>query len=198
MATSEVIKPRLHHWGMRTIQFDEMTQWYARVVGFEAVLATDAPMKSQFVTNDEQHHRGGFFNFPGLKDEPSRFQMPGINHLAWEYDSLDDLLASWKRLKDEGIEPVITTDHGPTFAFYYKDPEGNTVELLCDAYADAAKSMEHMLRPDMIQNPMGAPVDPVQLLDARESGLSPDEVHERALAGEYTPDGPPPDPRILA
>jgi catechol-2,3-dioxygenase len=198
MATAPVIKPKLHHWGMRTVAFDAMVEWYAKVVGFEPVLGAESPMRSQFVTNDEQHHRGGFFNMPGLKDDPARFQMPGINHLAWDYDSLDDLLASWARLKDEGIEPLITVDHGPTFAFYYKDPEGNTVELLCDAYDDAAKSMEHMHRPEMVQNPMGTAVDPAQLIEARKSGLSLAEVHEKALAGAYKPDGPPPDPRVLA
>jgi catechol 2,3-dioxygenase-like lactoylglutathione lyase family enzyme len=197
-ASNEIIKPKLHHWGMRTIKFDEMVAWYGTVVGFEPVLSSESPMKSQFVTNDEQHHRGGFFNFPHLNDDPGRFQAPGINHLAWDYESLDDLLATWQRLKDEGIEPLITTDHGPTFAFYYKDPENNTVELLCDAYGDAGKSMEHMLRPDMIQNPMGTPVDPALLIEARANGMSVEEVHERAQAGEFAPDGPPPDPRVLA
>ena len=197
-ANGHVIKPRLHHWGMRTTKLDEMVEWYGKVVGLEVVLSSAQPVPVAFVTNDEQHHRGGFFRFPGVVDHPQRGSMPGVNHLAWEYDTLGDLLDSWQRLKDMGIEPVLSTDHGPSFALYYKDPENNTVELLCAAYDDLAKVREHMQRPDMVQNPMGRPVDPAKLIAAREQGLSLAEIHERALAGEYVPAGPPPSPAAIA
>lgn len=50
--------------------------------------------------------------------------------VAFEYPTVDDLLASYTRLKNLGIVPVLTTDTGPTTAFYYEDPDGNSVELL--------------------------------------------------------------------
>src|SRR5439155_11534000 len=149
MADNGIIKPRLHHWGMRTMKIDEMVDWYSKVAGFEIVLSAiqtdgsgETPPQAAYVTNDAEHHRGGFFKLPMFKDHPERNLMPGVNHLAFEYDSIDDLLASWERLKGEGIEPVLCTDHGPTFAFYYKDPENNTVELCTDAWEDEGKPLE--------------------------------------------------------
>src|ERR1700683_5291632 len=109
----QVIKPKLHHWGMRTAKFDEMVDWYSTVVGFETVLAATSPAQVAFVTNDEQHHRGGFFSPPGIEDNPQRPTRPGVSPLAWEYESLDDLLATWQRLEALGIAAVLTTDHGP-------------------------------------------------------------------------------------
>jgi catechol 2,3-dioxygenase len=195
--TGHVIKPKLHHWGMRTAKFDEMVDWYSTVVGFETVLAATSPAQVAFVTNDEQHHRGGFFSPPGIEDNPQRATMPGVNHLAWEYESLDDLLATWQRLEALGIAAVLTTDHGPSFSFYYKDPEGNTVELTCLAYDDLAKVRARLKSPENLRNPMGRAVIPEQLIAARELGLSLAEIHDRALAGEYAPDAPPPSPALI-
>jgi catechol 2,3-dioxygenase-like lactoylglutathione lyase family enzyme len=192
-----IIRPRLHHWGMRTLKLDEMVDWYSKVCGYEIVLearqtdvSAESPPQSAYVSNDEEHHRGGFFTLPMFKDHPERNFMPGVNHLAFDYDSVDDLLSSWERLKAEGIEPALCTDHGPTFAFYYKDPENNTVELCCDAWEDESKPREIMSSPRMLQNPMGSQVDPAKLLEARRGGLSLAELHERAMADEYAPSQP--------
>jgi catechol 2,3-dioxygenase len=195
--TTHIIRPKLHHWGMRTAKFQEMVDWYSTVVGFETVLSSDSPAQVAFVTNDEQHHRGGFFSPPGVTDNPGRGTMPGVNHLAWEYDTLDDLLATWSRLDEQGIRAVLTTDHGPSFSFYYKDPENNTVELTCLAYDDLAKVKERLRSPENIRNPMGQPVTPEQLIAAREQGSSLAEIHERALAGDYVPEGPAPRPALI-
>lgn len=191
---AEVIKPQLHHWGIRTLQFQEMLDWYTKVVGFEVVLAAESPVQSAFVTNDDAHHRGGFFQFPGIQPHPEGSLPPAVNHLAFEFDSLEDLLSSWERIKAEGIEPLMCTDHGPTFAFYYKDPDNHTVELLCDAAEDPGAVMRD---PALTANPMGHFVDPAKLLEALRSGLSPSEIHERALADEYAP-AQPGNPLVLA
>ncbi len=196
-ANGSIIKPRLHHWGMRTIKLDEMVDWYMTVCGYEIVLearqtdvSEQSPPQSAYVSNDDEHHRGGFFKLPMFEDHPKRNFMPGVNHLAFEYDSIDDLLASWERLMGEGIEPALCTDHGPTFAFYYKDPENNTVELCTDAWEDKSKPREIMSSPRMLQNPMGSQVDPAKLLEARRGGASLTELHERAMADEFLPAEP--------
>jgi len=190
-----IIKPRLHHWGIRTKKLNEMVDWYSRVAGFEIVLearqtdvSEETPPQAAYVSNDKEHHRGGFVELPMFKDHPERNMMPGVNHLAFEYDDIDDLLASWERLKSEGINPVLCTDHGPTFAFYYKDPENHTVELLCDAWEDEKKPREIMSDPKMLANPMGKQVDPARLLAARREGASLTELHERAMNEQYLPE----------
>jgi catechol 2,3-dioxygenase-like lactoylglutathione lyase family enzyme len=194
-SNGSVIKPRLHHWGMRTMKINEMVDWYTKVAGFEIVLearqtdvSEETPPQAAYVSNDEEHHRGGFFEMPIFKDHPERNMMPGVNHLAFEYEDIDDLLSSWERLKGEGIEPVLCTDHGPTFAFYYKDPENNTVELLCDAHSDPSAPRAIMSDPRILANPMGKQVDPAKLIAARREGLSLDDLHARSMEGEYLPE----------
>lgn len=199
-----VIKPYLHHWGIRTLKVDEMMAWYSKVCGYEVVLdvarQTDMSEEMQpravLLTNDIAHHRAGFFSLPVLRDDPERRFMPAVNHLAFGYDSVDDLLSSWERLKGEGIEPVLCTDHGPSIALYYKDPDTNTVELCCDAWEEPGGALEAARGPAFAQNPFGRQFDPAKMLAACRSGVALRELHQRALADEYAPEQPG-DPTVL-
>jgi hypothetical protein len=50
--------------------------------------------------------------------------------------------------------------------------------------------MEFQLTSEALRaNPPGTPVDPARLIDARRAGMSFEELHERAYAGEFTPPG---------
>jgi catechol 2,3-dioxygenase len=113
-----------------------------------------------------------------------------MHHLAFEYATLDDLLATYLRLKGEGIVPGGCLDHGLTTSFYYVDPDENCVELQADNYGDWSRSTE-FIRTDerFAADPIGKPVDPDALVAARRQGLSAQEIHERGYRGEYPPSG---------
>jgi len=189
---ARVACPKLSHTGNATPRQAEMLRWYRNVLGQQPTLEAEPPATPQpavWTSNDDTHHRMGFFAYPGLEDKVNR-SSPGINHTAWEYETIDDLLETWERLQKLGIEPEFTVDHGITIAFYYYDPDGNLVELMTDAYGDHAKSMEVQLTSQELRaNPPGTPVDPARLIEARRAGMSLEELHRRAYAGEYTPEG---------
>jgi catechol-2,3-dioxygenase len=109
-----------------------------------------------------------------------------VNHVAFEYPTLDELLETWDRLKGLGILPHETVDHGPTFSLYYFDPDGNNVELFTDAFGDWERSKKFFLENEEFhRNPMGKEIDPAQLIEVSRKGMSLEEVHERALRGEF-------------
>ncbi len=92
---------------------------------------------------------------------------------------------------------MLTADHGPTTAFYYTDPDGNSVELFVDTFGDWDKSTEYVrTSPEFHQNSMGTYIDPEQLMAACKAGATPAEQHRRAYAGEFPPSRPR-DPRVL-
>jgi hypothetical protein len=69
--------------------------------------------------------------------------------------------------------------------------------LFVDNFGDWDKSTEYMrTSPEFHQNPMGAYVDPEQLLAARRAGASFADLHRRAYAGEFPPSRPM-DPSVL-
>ncbi len=184
-----ILRPVLHHFGIATTRNAEMAEWYHNVLGMEIVAQTNDPLPQMtFVTNDTHHHRGGFFSPPMLSDDPEKLAHTRVQHLAWEYPSLDELLESWDRIQALGIEPASCWCHGPSFAFYYKDPDNNTVEILADAYGDYGKSYDHTKLPEWRAKPNGTAVDPAKLLEARNAGASLDELRVGGLAGDFLPE----------
>lgn len=187
-----IIRPTFHHFGVLTARLEEMMNWYARVVGMTTIFqSTAGEIGSAFVSNDRAHHRMALIAWPGLKDDSDRRPHAKLQHVAFEHATIDDLLNTWTRLKALSIEPVLTTDHGMTIAFYYQDPDGNSVELFVDTFGDWDKSNEYMRTSrEFHQNPMGTYVDPEQLMEARKAGASFADLHRRAYAGEFPPSRP--------
>ncbi len=79
-----------------------------------------------------------------------------------------------------------------TLSYYYKDPDGNHVELQVDNFGDWSKSSDWMRHSEEFSaNPIGAFVDPAQVAEAAGSGEEFAEIHRRAMAGEFAPEQPP-------
>jgi catechol 2,3-dioxygenase-like lactoylglutathione lyase family enzyme len=180
-----VMKPTLHHYGYLVTDIDAMDKWYAKVLGFEVVAAPDNPAPSKYVTNDDVHHRSSYVCVPGVK-KPER-PYAGVGHVAFAYTTVDDLLESWKRLKEEeGIEPLVLTCHNTHWSFYYKDPDYNNLELMADCWESHEDSLA-CIKIAYQDNPMGTRVDPEQMIQAREQGASLDEMRERSMRGDFEP-----------
>lgn len=181
----EIIKPAFHHVTFKTSRLDEMVAWYGLVVGARP---TFQDANNAWTTNDEANHRVAFLSTPGLGDDPDKRSHNGIHHSAFEYESFADLMSSYARLRDEGIAPAFSLDHGMTISIYYKDPEGNFVELQCDSYGDWRQSSEWMRSsPDFASNPIGTFFDPERVYQAHKGGQGFDELHVAMRRGDYQP-----------
>lgn len=178
-----VIRPALHHVNLKTTRLQEMIDWYGEVVGSQVTFQFPG---GAWLTNDEANHRIALLHSPKLTDDPEKLAHAGIHHTAFEYDSVDDLLATYERLRAKDIEPHMSLDHGMTTSIYYVDPDGNSVELQADNFGDWKKSKEFMeASPEFAEDPIGKSFDPQKMLDARRAGGSEEEVHRRAYAGEW-------------
>lgn len=174
---------KLAHFVLRTSNFHEMIRWYETVLGAKPVFQNEILC---FLTYDEEHHRVAIVNMPDLKPQPDG--ITGFHHAAFTYDSLGDLLATYKRLRDLGIKPVFPINHGPTTSMYYADPDGNQLELQVENYGTVEESTGFFFTPAFAENPIGVEFDPDDLLRRYEAGepeeslkLRPD-VGSRGLA----------------
>lgn len=161
------------HLVLRTSQFDEMLRWYKTVLEAEVMLGN--PMIT-FLTYDDEHHRVAIVNIPGLKERQP--ETVGLEHFAYTYETLDDLFATYERLKDADIEPYWSINHGPTLSFYYRDPDGNQVELQIDIYEDAKSTNDWFAQSDFDTNFIGVKFAPEDLIRRYRSG----EARETLLA----------------
>ena len=183
-----VMQPTLHHINLKTAHLQEAIAWYTTVVGMKATFQFPG---GAWLTNDAANHRLALAASPLLSEDPDKLIHTGIHHTAFEYTSIDDLLDTYTRLKNLGIEPHACLDHGMTTSFYYVDPDGNSVELQVDNFGNWEESSEWMhTSPLFAANPIGTPIDPDQMIVAHKSGASFAELHRRAYAGEFPPASP--------
>ena len=181
-----MIKPKLHHVTLKTTRLNEMIAWYALVTGAKVNFKDDT---AAWTSNDEANHRIAFLAVPGLKDDPQKTFHNGMHHCAFEYDSFADLMSSYERMSKEGVEPAFCLDHGLTISLYYRDPEGNFVELQCDCFSDWKLSTEWMqTSPDFARDPIGTFFDPAKVVAAFKAGADFDTLHKSMRGGGYLPD----------
>lgn len=157
---------KLAHVVLRTGNLPEMRDWYVDVLEGHVVYANDA---LAFLTYDEEHHRVALLN-AGTTKSPTP-EHSGLEHVAFTYDELGDLLDTYQRLKASGTLPFWTINHGPTTSFYYRDPDGNQIELQIDNFDTDEELEEFFTSGAFAANPIGVEFDP-------------DELHGRLKAGE--------------
>ena len=200
MNTEIIIHPKLQHYGLTTANLDAMIDWYRKVLGMTVNHRTSLPLTARgrapffafaFVGNDEVHHRIVFFETPDAMVDPDKLRHVRVQHVAFEYQTLDDLLGTYGRLKSLGILPVMAVDEGLQMAIYYTDPEQNSVELNVNNYGNEWTATEHMRSaPPIGERPRRSQIDLDKMIAARKAGASHWELHERASAGQFAPDKP--------
>ena len=181
----DVIAPVFHHVTLKTSRIAEMTAWYGKVIGARVNFQN---ADNAWTTNDAANHRVAFLSAPGLSDDPDKVRHNGMHHSAYEYASFSDLISSYERLKGEGILPAFCLEHGMTVSIYYKDPEGNFVELQSDNFGDWDLSSEWMrTSPDFAANPIGCFFDPDRVSQAHRSGIDFETLKTAIRNNEYAP-----------
>ncbi|HEX6712611.1 MAG TPA: bifunctional 3-(3-hydroxy-phenyl)propionate/3-hydroxycinnamic acid hydroxylase [Thermoleophilaceae bacterium] len=184
-----VTHPKFHHANLKTTRLQEMIDWYGTVTGVEVLFQNEF---GAWMSNDAANHRIALTAFPGFVEHPDKDNHTGLHHTAFEFDKFEDLNDTFLRLKAAGIVPAACLDHGMTFSYYYRDPDGNHVELQIDNFGDWSKSSAFMREgPEFHEDPIGKFVDPDRVAEAYAGGESFDSIHARAMKGELQPDTPP-------
>lgn len=175
---------RLAHLVFKTPRHDEMVDWYCTVLDAVVVFRNE---RLAFLTYDEEHHRialvrlPSLFRVPGLLWSKHR-KFWGLDHAAFTYDSLPDLVHTYDRLHAARIDPVWCINHGPTTSMYYEDPDGNRLELQADNFDTPDELVEWMQGGEFADNPIGVEFDPAVLAQHIADGSPLTELKRRGAA----------------
>jgi len=173
---SRVRPARFVHVVYRTRRFEKMVNWYETV--FDAKVQYQNPVLA-FLTYDDEHHRIALVNLELVQPggtEIDRRGVVGVDHVAYTYETINDLLENYAQLKEAGILPYWCIHHGVTVSMYYADPDGNQMELQVDAFRSSEEANDYMNGPHFSSNPIGVEYDPDEMLAQLRSGASESDL----------------------
>lgn len=169
----KVAPKKLAHIVLRTPpeRVELILEWYKTVLEAEYMYQVEG---LGFLTYDDEHHRIAVLGLPGVKEHVDGHA--GLHHVAFTYANLGDLGHTYRRLKGEDILPEFCINHGPTTSMYYRDPDGNQIEMQVDNYATVDEATRFMESPAFEQNPIGVNYDPDELLEKFRAGVPEAEL----------------------
>jgi catechol 2,3-dioxygenase-like lactoylglutathione lyase family enzyme len=130
---------RIHHVAYRCRDAKETVNFYRDMLGMSFKLAiaedkvpsTGDPDPYMHVFLDAGNDNVlAFFELPNSPDMDRDHNTPAwVQHIAFEVESFDELMASKQKLEGAGIDVVGPTDHGIFDSIYFFDPNGHRLEL---------------------------------------------------------------------
>ena len=118
------------HMGFFVQDLPRMLDFYTRVLGFTVtdrgkIGANDIVFTSW---DPREHHQ-----IVLVAGRAGSLDLNHINQLSFRVASVEDLQALWRRVKDEpAVSDLRPINHGNAWSLYFRDPEGNRLEMFCD------------------------------------------------------------------
>jgi catechol-2,3-dioxygenase len=152
---------RLNHAVLFVADLERAETFYTTVFGME-VAAREPGANAAFLRlpRSGNHHDLGLFGV-GPAAAPKRRGGIGLYHLAWQLDTIDELVEARQALVEAGAWTG-ESSHGATKSIYGADPDGNEFEIMWMLPREAWGDYEN-----------SAPIDRLDLLAevARWSGV---------------------------
>ena len=118
----------LSHFELYVRDAPRMEAFYARRLGFVVTDRGAGPDGLVFLSrNPDEHHQ------LVLNPRPSRRTSDSpLDHISFRVASLQEVRAVHAALKDDPGAAIEAVSHGKTWSVYFRDPEGNRLEVFAD------------------------------------------------------------------
>ena len=118
---------RLNHAVLFVADLDRAVRFYTEVFGMD-VVSREEGLGAVFLRSPRSgnHHDLGLF---GVEQAGPRQRGVGLYHLAWQLDTIDELVEFRRRLVAAGARTG-ESSHGATKSVYGADPDGNEFEIM--------------------------------------------------------------------
>ena len=118
------------HVGFFVNDLPKMVDFYTRVLGFTV---TDRGFvygnEIVFTSWDPREHH----QIVLVAGRKGPLDFNHINQLSFRVEDVADLQTLWRAVKDEpDVSELRPVNHGNAWSLYFRDPEGNRIEVFCD------------------------------------------------------------------
>lgn len=162
-------KVQIGHFGLRTTDVDRAVEWYGKAFGAEVRFRNEF---AAFLSFDDEHHRMVIWDDGDTSAKPET--AAGVDHIGFMCSDPAGLADEYERLKSLGITPTLCVNHHFTSSVYYRDPDGNEVEISCDNFPSKAEARDFMnsqtMAEAMVPPFFGSEFDAEELVRLRDAG----------------------------
>lgn len=151
---------RIHHVAYRCNDAKETVNFYQNALDMEFQLAIAEDKVPSTQTPDPYMHvfldagNGNVLAFFELPNSPAMSKDANtpewVQHIAFEVDSMEDLLAAKSRLEAHKVDVLGPIDHGIFKSIYFFDPNGHRLELATNTGTPAMMKELKRVAPDML------------------------------------------------
>jgi catechol 2,3-dioxygenase len=128
--TAEPASLRFSHVGLFVTEMARMADFYTRVLGFAV---TDAGKLGEsrltFLSRDPADHH----QIVLVEGRPEGLPDRIVNQVSFRVDNLADLQRFHRRVREEAPRELVAVSHGNAWSIYFRDPEGNRIEVFTDS-----------------------------------------------------------------
>lgn len=145
---------RVGHIHLKVTNLDRAIAFYRDVLGF--ALTQRYGQAAAFLSAGGYHHHVGLNTWHSKGTGPAPERAAGLYHVAFLFPDRPSLAAALKRVLDAGTKLDGAADHGVSEAVYFRDPDGNGIELYVDrAPGDWPRDADGELA--MVNDPLDVP-----------------------------------------
>ncbi|MCG8544697.1 MAG: VOC family protein [Alphaproteobacteria bacterium] len=120
----------LGHVVLKVRDFEKSVPFYTDVLGLKEVARSGNRMV--FFTFDNNHHDIALLQ-TGADAPEAPEKAPGLAHVAFKIGTtLEELRGAKTWLESQGVEIERTADHDVSKSVYFRDPDGNQLEVFID------------------------------------------------------------------
>ena len=151
---------RIHHVAYRCNDAKETVDFYRSKLGMDFKLAISEDKVPSTQEPDPYMHvfldagMGNVLAFFELPNSPAMSRDPctpvWVQHIAFEVETMDELLGTKTHLEEAGIEVVGPIDHGIFDSIYFFDPNGHRLELTVNKATDEELASLRVVAEDML------------------------------------------------
>lgn len=152
--------PRVTHFGLWVTDMDRYIAFATKALGMKVMKR--AAGRFATLSFGYQHHDIALLPVP--KGTP-KATGAGMHHVCFDMQNYQNWVLAYGRLVDAGVRIDRVTDHRTGIGIYFNDPEGNELEVWCEAFPtmEAAIQNGRDMSEEFEENYRGYPVDQAQL-----------------------------------
>lgn len=124
------VRLSIGHVHLKVADLERATAFYQGAIGLEVTQRYGS--QAVFLSSDGYHHHVGLNTWESRGGRPPAAGSTGLYHVAFLYPTQAELARAVRRALAFGVRLEGAADHGVSLAIYFRDPDGNGIELYWD------------------------------------------------------------------